>query len=121
MAIKNFKDLNDMDFIYMMNPFTLKVDALKIKEIKGLSDPTYRGVIPDPEKKKHWVSIEYYRREEILQVVDLANAHTTTLLLDGNKNFQLTLVKVEGYGDVKMPIPYCTDRKAMEEWQQRTM
>ena len=116
---KTFKQVNDWDFIYMLNPFTLQIDSLKVKLIKGLSDPTYRNAIPSTQQNKEWVSIEYYRPEGLLQVTDLEKAHTATIIVDGTETIMLVALKIEGHHEL-LPIPYSSDKKALEAWILKT-
>lgn len=116
---KKFKEVNDWDFIYMLNPFTLKIEALKVKSIHGLHDDAYRGAAPSLKQKKGWVHIVYYRSELILQVTDLDKAHTVDLIVDGELPMQLVAIPVENQIGL-IPVPYSPDKEYLQLWMDKT-
>lgn len=120
MAVKNFNQLKEEDFIYQLNPFTLQVEGMRVREVKGVTDELIRNHHPTPEIYKHFVKVIYYRRELVLHSPDLDKVPTVTLIVDGRVNNTLAYVKLDTESDQLYPVPFVTDKKMLETWMQRT-
>lgn len=110
---KKFKDLNEEDSIWFINPLTQKIDALKIKEITGIPIELTTHIIG----AKHYVRIVVFRNDAVLQSPDLDKIPTTEYYFDGRVELQLAMVKVMiGADKVDMPVPYASNKKVLEDF-----
>ena len=122
---KKFKDLDVEGFIYRINPFTTKVEGLKIRDITGVST-LLKGKHPNPEIGKHYVQIVCYMPDAFVHSPDLNNIPTIKFILDGRLEAQMTIQKAltsdAGSNEVKvdLPIPVAAERKTLEEWMRNT-
>lgn len=111
---KKFKDLKEGDSLWYINPITQEIDALLIKEVKG---------VPIEETAKHeaakfYVSIEAYRNDLIVQSAELDKISTIKYYLDGRLDTQFALVGVKvGVNEtVPLPVPYATEKKILQDY-----
>lgn len=118
--IRVFKDLDVEGFIYRINPYTLKVEGLKIRDIHGIYDKLVASKTkhPTPWVYKEWVEIIVYMPDARVHSTDLDAIPTIRLWLDGSKEIMLTIMKNEDQS--QLPVPVGATRKALEEWMQRT-
>lgn len=135
--LKLFKELNDGDFIYYINPFVqlqnpktpledlLKptfdsknqlIQACKVKSVTGI--PSTGDIMKDIQYK-NWIRITYFRPEPILHSENLEMIPTVILDFNGTRNFAFTLVSLEDKA-VKFPVPYCTDRGYLTQYVKST-
>lgn len=110
---KKFKDLKEEDSLWYLNPITQSVDALKIREVKG---------IPPEEARKHeglkyYVSIEAYRNDLIVQSMDIDKIHTIKFYLDGRLETQMAVVNVQVGKEYRpMPTLYSTSKDLLVQF-----
>lgn len=110
---KKFKDLNDQDTLWYLDPLTLKIDGLKIKYIQGIAPEEVRK----REGGKYYVSIEVFRNDSVVQSTELDAIPTVTYYLDGRLEMQICLVNVQvGASYVPMPVPYASNKKVLEDF-----
>lgn len=110
---KKFKDLNDQDTLWYIDPLTEKIDGLKIKYISGVPIEEAKKL----EAAKHYISIHVYRNDAIVQATDLEAIPTVCYYVDGRKEVQICIVNVQIGGHlVPMPVPYSTNKKVLEDF-----